>query len=154
MTGGRSNPWAALGAPGSIVIDAIILVAYLDGGDPFGHAAAVLLDELVAPGIHPAVISAVTVTECLVRPFRAGPDAVRLASTFLAHFPNLRIRPVDADVATEAARIRASTGLRAPDALVLATATVEGIDTVVTADEGWRRAAASLGGVRVVVPAA
>jgi predicted nucleic acid-binding protein len=141
---------ARVGPAGPIVIDTSVLVAYLDGGDAFGPAAAILLDELVAPGTHPATVSAVTVTECLVHPFRAGPEALRLAATFLEHFPNLRVRVVDGDVATEAARIRALVGLRTPDALVLATAVVDGIGTVVTTDGGWRRAVELLEGVRLV----
>ena len=150
MTGGGTDVGAILGAPGPIVLDTSIVVAYLDGSDQFGPLAAFLFDDFVAPGTHPATISAVTVTECLVRPFRAGPEAVTLASTFLGHFPNLRVRAVDPEIATEAARIRALTGLRTPDALVLATAVVDAIGTVVTADAGWRRAASMLTGVRLV----
>ena len=155
MTDARAGLTAdQLGPPGAIVIDASILVAYLDGSDAFGEVAAHLLDDLVAPGTYPATVSAITVTECLVRPFRVGPEAVVLASTFLEHFPNLQVRPVDVTVATEAARIRAMTGLRAPDALVLATAIVDGIGTVVTADGTWGRAVGILGGPRLVVPIA
>ncbi len=150
MTVAGANVQDRLGAPERIVIDTSIVVAYLDGGDAFGPASAALFDDLVAPGTHPATVSAVTVTECLVRPFRAGPEAVTLAATFLAHFPNLQVRVVDAAVATEAARIRALTGLRTPDALVLATAVVEGIGTVVTVDGGWRRAVQMLEGIRLV----
>ena len=150
MTVGGADVAAMLGAPGPIVLDTSIVVAYLDGSDPFGPLAAVLFDDLVADGTHPATISAVTVTECLVRPFRAGQEAVTLATTFLGHFANLRVRAVDAEIATEAARIRALTGLRTPDALVLATAIADGIGTVVTADAGWRRAVSMLAGLRLV----
>ena len=142
---------ALLGPPGPIVIDASLVVAYLDGNDVFGAVAAMLFDDLVGPGEYPATVSAVTVTECLVRPFRAGPEAATLVSTFLAHFPNLRVRAVDFEVAAEAARIRAAAGLRTPDALVLATAVVDGVGTVVTADGGWGLAAGQLPDVRLVI---
>jgi predicted nucleic acid-binding protein len=150
VTDARGEIRDRLGPPGPIVVDTSVLVAYLDGSDAFGPAAAAILDDLVAPGTHPATMSAVTMTECLVRPFRAGPEAVTIASTFLSHFPNLHIRVIDAEVATEAARIRALTGLRTPDALVLATAIVDGVGTVVTADGGWRTAVSILGGLRLV----
>jgi predicted nucleic acid-binding protein len=140
----------ALGPARPVVIDTSVLIAYLDGGEVTSASAAVLIDELVALGSHPAVISAVTVTECLVRPFRAGPSAVSTVATFLGHFPNLRVRPVDTAVATEAAHVRAVTGLRTPDALVLATALVEGIETVVTADDRWPAAARAIEGLRIV----
>ena len=67
-------------------------------------------------------MSAVTVTECLVRPFRAGPEAATLVSTFLAHFPNLRVRAVDFEVAAEAAVIARD---RDVDALYVKTLLVD-----------------------------
>lgn len=139
-----------LGNPGPVVIDTSVLIAYLDGGEVFSGAATVLLDQFVAEGLHPAVISAVTVTECLVRPFHAGPTAVATVATFLGHFPNLRVRSIDQEVATEAARVRALTGLRTPDALVIATALVEDIATLVTGDGRWERAISGFEGLRVV----
>jgi predicted nucleic acid-binding protein len=146
----RPSLLAALGGPGPIVIDTSVLIAYLDGGEVFSRASAVLLDQLVAGGSHPAVISAVTVTECMVLPFRASSSAVVTAATFLGHFPNLRVRPIDHEVAMEAARVRALTGLRTPDALVIATALVEGIATLVTGDGQWERAIGGFEGLRVV----
>ena len=146
----RPSLLEALGNPGSIVIDTSVLIAYLDGGEVFSPAATFLLDQLVAGGSHPAVISAVTVTECLVRPFRAGPAAVATAATFLGHFPNLRVRPIDHVVSMEAARVRALTGLRTPDAIVIATALVEDIATIVTGDKQWDRALSDFEGLRVV----
>ena len=146
----RPSLLEALGNPGSIVIDTSVLIAYLDGGEDFSPAATFLLDQLVAGGSHPAIVSAVTVTECMVRPFRAGPSAVSTAATFLGHFPNLRVRPIDHEVAMEAARVRALTGLRTPDALVIATALVEGIATIVTGDKQWERAIGGYEGLRVV----
>ena len=50
----------------------------------------------------------------------------------------------------EAARVRAITGLRTPDALVVATALVDGIPTVVSADDQWQGALASFPALRLV----
>jgi predicted nucleic acid-binding protein len=146
----RPSLLEALGGPGPIVVDTSVLIAYLDGGDALSAAATLLLDQLVAGGSHPAIVSAVTVTECMVRPFRSSPSAVVTAATFLGHFPNLRVRPIDHEVAIEAARVRALTGLRTPDALVIATALVAGIATIVAGDKRWDRAIDGLDGVRVV----
>ena len=146
----RADLARELGPPGPVVIDTSVVIAYLDGGDAFSATANVLLDDLVAGGTHPAVLSAVTVTECLVRPYRAGPEAVSTVAAFLGHFPNLRVRPIDAEVASEAARVRALTGLRTPDAMVIATALAEGVPFVVTADGGWRRVSDVVAGLRVI----
>ena len=146
----RPSLLESLGSPGPIVVDTSVLIAYLDGGELFSRAATILLDQLVAGGSHPATISAVTVTECMVRPFRASPSAVVTASAFLGHFANLRVRPIDHEVAMEAARVRALTGLRTPDALVIATALVEDVATLVTGDGQWERALSRFEGLRVV----
>ena len=60
------------------------------------------------------------------------------AEGFLRHFGDLRLIDVDYDVAREAARIRAEAGLRTPDALILASAMVAGVDMLVTNDRAWK----------------
>ncbi len=146
----RATLLAALSASGPVVIDTSVVISYLNGGDAFSDAAAIVFDDLVADGSHPATLSAVTVTECLVHPFRAGPAAAATVGTFLTHFANLHVRTIDADLAVQAARVRALTGLRTPDAMVIATAVVDGIPTVVSADDRWRKAIALLPGLRLV----
>ncbi len=76
----------------------------------------------------------VTVEEILVRPFRSGASAVALAEGFLRHFAEIRLIEVDYEIAREAARVRAATGMRTPDALILATAVITSVDIVVTND--------------------
>jgi predicted nucleic acid-binding protein len=51
---------------------------------------------------------------------------------------DLDLVPVTYDVAREAARIRAATDLRMPDALIVATARVSDADVLVTGDRSWR----------------
>jgi len=141
-----ANGLRAAFTPGSpIVLDSSAVLAYLNGTDVVAPAATIVIDELVASGANAAVVSAMLVTETLVRPFRAGTAAVGTIETFLRHFPNLRIRDVDYDIAREAARVRAITGLKTPDAIVLATALTEGIDTVVANDDRWQTAIGRLG---------
>ena len=48
------------------------------------------------------------------------------------------------DIAREAARIRAVSGFRTPDALIIATAIVVEADILVTNDRSWRAAAEAL----------
>lgn len=147
-----ANGLRAAFAPGSpIVLDSSAVLAYLNGTDVVASAAAIVIDELVAEGANAAVVSALLATETLVRPFRAGTAAIGTVETFLRHFPNLRIRDVDYDIAREAARVRALTGLKTPDAIVLATALTERIDTIVANDDRWQTAIARLGATLTLV---
>ena len=144
----RATLVKAIGA-GPLVLDSSVILSYLHGSDTFSAAAALVLDEVVGPDA-PAVLSAVTVTEILVRPFRASGSAVAVAELFLRHAADVTVRAIDYDVAREAARVRALTGLKTPDALIVATALVEGIETVVSIDDRWRNAIQRLGEARLV----
>ena len=127
-----------LPAGASVLVDTSVVLAYLAGGEPASSDAEDLFDGLVATGRNPALLSAVTVGEILVRPFRAGPAAVAIAEGFLRHFADMRIISVDFEVAREAAQIRASTNLPMPDTLIVASARIAGADVVVTGDRSWR----------------
>lgn len=94
----------------------------------------------------------VTVQEILVRPFRTGTSAVAVAEGFLRHFAEIRLIEVGYEIAREAARVRAATGMRTPDALILATALVAPVDILVTNDRASAaRAEAVAPGLRLCV---
>jgi predicted nucleic acid-binding protein len=136
----RAAVKAAIPAGATILFDTSAVLAYLSGVEPTSAAAAAVIDGCVATGRNPAVVSAISVTELLVRPLRAdSPAAARLVDDFLAHFPNLRVEPVSIEIARAAARIRASTSAPTPDALILATAVVASASSVVGNDAGWSR---------------
>ena len=123
----------------SVLIDSSVVLAYLAGGEPGSAKAVELFDAFLATGRNPASLSMVTVAEILVRPFRRGPAAVATAEAFLQHFADMRLVPVTYEVAREGARLRASTDLPMPDALIVASAIVAGADVVVTVDRSWRQ---------------
>ena len=124
----------------TILLDTSAILAYLSGAEPTSAAAAVILDRMVATGRNPAVLSAVTVTDTLVRPMRSGSEqTVHLVEAFLEHFPNLRVEPVTFAVARRAAAIRASTAAPTPDSLILATGAVTGATFAIANDVGWAR---------------
>jgi predicted nucleic acid-binding protein len=132
---------AAIDPGVSLVVDTSAILAYLDGTELVSDAAAFVLDRLIATGRNSAVVSAVSVTEALVRPLRArSASATGTIEAFLRSFPNLSIEPVTYEIAREAARIRAATALRTPDTLILATASVLGSGVVVANDDRWRGA--------------
>jgi len=139
----------ALPAGASLLIDTSVVLAYLTGSEPTSPLATRLFDSLIATGRNPAALSTVTVQEILVRPFRRGSAAVATAEGFLRHFADMRIVDVSYEIAREAARIRSVSGLRTPDALIIATAVVTAADVILTNDLSWKAAIDAGAGLRV-----
>ncbi len=111
-----------------IVLDATVLIAYLDGDDDH-HAAA---ETLLAETIHDDLgANPLTLAEVLVVPVRNG----RLEPVQAA-LGDLEVNelPFPPDTAVRLARLRASTGLKLPDCCVLLAAEDEGA-TVASFDE-------------------
>ncbi len=127
-----------------LILDTSVVLSYLNGTDRIAPAAAIVVDELVATGLNRAAVSTISVTEALVRPFKVGPATVAVVETFLRHFANLDIVEVDYDVARTAAEVRATTGLKTPDATVVATALLRG-GLIVANDARWQTAVSSVG---------
>jgi predicted nucleic acid-binding protein len=138
-----------------LLIDSSVVLAYLAGSEGSSLDAVDLFDGAIATGRNPASISAITVAEILVRPYRSGTAAVATIEGFLAHLDVMRIVAIDADVARQAARIRAATNLPMPDAVIVASAVITNADVIVTSDRTWRRRlAASIGEIEIVEIAA
>lgn len=136
----RASLEEAIPAGAPILLDSSTILAYLSGGEAVSAAATVVLDGFVAGGRNGAVISAVTVTEVLVRPFRAASEsALRAVEAFLGHFPNLTVVPIDFGCAREAARIRALSAAPTPDAAILASGRAAGVRVAVANDARWAR---------------
>lgn len=118
-----------------MVADASWVIALRDPDDPHHRAAASLnrstIDDVIV--LHP-----VTLAECLVGPAILGQldDAAAAARSSFA------IATVDADAPLRWAALRASTGLRLPDSIVLDTALVGGASTILTFDQ-WLGAEAT-----------
>lgn len=93
------------------------------------------------------VTSAVTLLEVLVVPYRAGnlPLANRYEA-LLNRSRGVRLREIDQGLLRAAAQLRATAGVRTPDALQLAAALAEGCTAFVTND----RRLPSLPGLRIL----
>jgi predicted nucleic acid-binding protein len=88
--------------------------------------------------IH-VVTSTLTLTEVLVQPYRrADHDLVREYSEILLKAPNLTLIPVSATIAEDAARLRASMGLKTPDAIQVASALAGHASTLLTNDSRFK----------------
>ena len=102
-----------------VVLDSSVLIALISPKD-FHHEAAI--DATSAN--HQYLISAVTLSESLVMPFRTNvKTAERIRATIEKAVT--AVVPINADIATLAAQARATLTLKMPDALISATATHE-----------------------------
>jgi len=83
-----------------------------------------------------AFTSTLSLTECLVQPFRA--KALELAArykTLFYHFPHLSVIAVDTEIAERAAWLRSQYRLRTPDAIQIATGIASACQVFLTNDE-------------------
>ncbi len=122
-----------------IAIDTVSFIYFLERHPTYYHSAKNLF-ERIEKGKIEAVASTLVLTELLVPAFRAddlsrAQDVLRL----LTHFPHLTLIEVTASIAFEASRIRATSSLRTPDALHLATALMQKVDWFVTNDKAFTR---------------
>ncbi|MCA1696206.1 MAG: type II toxin-antitoxin system VapC family toxin [Actinobacteria bacterium] len=121
-----------------IVLDASVLIAYLDAEDAQHRSAESLLAREIDDefGVNP-----LTLAEVLVGPSRTGRlDAARSALRELEVIE----QPFPADTAVQLVRLRADTGARMPDCCVLLAAQTAGA-RVAAFDDQLIRAAAKLG---------
>ncbi len=110
-----------------IILDASVLIAFLDGEDNHHAAAEQLLTEAVDDDL---AVNSLTLAEVLVPPFRDGRLQPALAAL---HALEVQELPLRADTAVRLVRLRATTGLTMPDCCVLlaaedATASVASFD--------------------------
>ena len=117
-----------------VVLDASVLIAFLDSTDTHHTRAVAAIaarrtDELVTP--------ASAYAKTLVRPFQEGAAALARAEQFFTAFA-IRIEPLSREIARRAAELRSRrTGLKLPDAIVLATTDSLSATLVLTADATW-----------------
>ena len=134
-----------------VLLDTTAIAAYLDESEATHRLTRYILDDLVATGRNPAIISMITVMELLVRPLRATPSGHHTLLAFLRNHPNLTSVPVDLQVAQDAAFLRAASRLSPPDALVVGTGLAAQVGHLVTNDRKWSTKLASMSDrVRVV----
>lgn len=121
------------------VLDAGVLIGFLETADSHNAAATSALRRLIKRGAR-LVVSSATYSEVLVEPMRRGPAWVQRAEAGLRHLPGFELVDVDVDIARRAAYRRAETaGLRLPDALVVSTADLQKAEAVLTTDQRLAR---------------
>lgn len=121
-----------------MVLDASVLIAYLDAEDAQHDTAVSLLAREIDDDF---AANPLTLAEVLVGPTRTGRLDAALAA--LRHL-DVAERPFPTDTAARLARLRADTGLRMPDCCVLLAAQ-DSAARVAAFDERLRKAAERLG---------
>jgi predicted nucleic acid-binding protein len=99
-----------------IVLDASVLIAFLDGDDNHHGAAEQLLTEVIDDGL---AVNSLTLAEVLVAPVRHGRLNGALAALQALEVQELAF---PANTAVRLAQLRADTGLQMPDCCVLLAA--------------------------------
>jgi len=121
---------------GLTVLDAGVLIGFLDGNDAHHAAANRALSEALGRKDRLA-LPASAYAETLVGPSRRGAASVAIVRDLVERVP-IEILPLDADVAVVAAGLRARhRSLKLPDALVIAMAHHHDADHLITTDRGW-----------------
>jgi predicted nucleic acid-binding protein len=121
---------------GLTVLDAGVLIGFLDTNDAHHAAASTALRDAYDRGDHLA-LPASAFTEMLVGPHRKGPEAVETATGLIERLP-VRVVPLEVEIAVAAAALRARhRSLKLPDALVVATASHLDADHLITTDGRW-----------------
>ena len=124
---------------GTVYLDANGFIYSIERIDPYRS----LLDTLwltVSTWKVKVVTSELTLLEVLVKPLKVG-DATTatLFRTVLKHTPDVQMLPITESVLEAAANLRATLGLKTPDAIHVATALLNNSTLFVTNDSAFRR---------------
>ena len=121
-----------------IGIDSNVLIYLLEGSGHLADAAGELIDG-IAEGLADGVLATLAVAEICSGPAEAGlTDLVERYADELRSLDNVRLVPLSAEVAADAAAMRGRSGLSLADAIHLASATSSGATAFVTNDRRIR----------------
>jgi len=124
-----------------IALDSNVLVYLLEAVEPLALPARQLLNAIEA-GRAAGVLSVIGLAEVCAGPAKRGDLAlVERYADALGSLPGLRIQPITAEVAVDAAVIRGARSIGLPDAIHLATARAAGATAFVTNDHRIRGSA-------------
>ena len=129
----------SLPAQGVVYADANSIIYRVEQVQPYLVVAAPLWDALDA-GHQEVFTSELSVLEVLVKPMRMGDSSIEnLFRKVLYQTRGFSLAPISRTVLEEAARLRATTGLKTPDAIHAATALLARCTLFVTNDPAFRR---------------
>ncbi|MCK4503257.1 MAG: PIN domain-containing protein [Desulfuromonadales bacterium] len=122
-------------------LDTVTLIYFLEQHPQYYQAAKKIFKKIEAGEIS-AVISTLVFAELLVPAFRSKENKrAEKVVRILSNFPNLKIIPLTVKISTAAAHLRATHGLRTPDAIHAATALESKTRGIITNDKGFQKIA-------------
>ena len=126
-----------LPASGLVYLDANSVIYTVEKHPVYGPLLQSLWQAAQARAIE-VVSSELVVMETLVGPYKSGDTSVEKAYEQALLGTDMRLLPITQVILRQAARLRAATKLRTPDALHAATAMNAGCARFVTNDAGFR----------------
>ncbi|MGB8259683.1 MAG: PIN domain-containing protein [Terracidiphilus sp.] len=122
-----------------VFLDTNIFVYLFEDEGPRGLRATEIFNEISLRGDE-VLTSALTLGELLVKPI--GANDLALADRYRMAFRSAAVRviPFDETAGEKYARVRQDRGIKAPDAIQLATAAAAGCDLFITNDDRLTRA--------------
>jgi predicted nucleic acid-binding protein len=123
-----------------VYLDTNVFIYGIEGFEQFEDGIDALFSAVDQGNIE-AVTSELTRAEALVKPFREGNTPLQqIYREVLQNRASFHLVPIARSLLVESARLRASTRLRLPDAIHLASAREMGCSTLVTNDDGFKAA--------------
>jgi predicted nucleic acid-binding protein len=129
--------WGGLQESDLVVVDTAPLI-YLLENNPLAASFEGLF-EAADQGRLQIAISTISLAEVLVGPLKHGRDA--LAKRYEKALASFELIAVSVEISITAARLRAGSGLRLPDAILAATALETGAAALVTHDRDFSKLA-------------
>lgn len=123
---------------GSVYVDANAIIYSVERVEPYRGLLAPMWEEAKA-GRFTLASSELVALETLIRPLRDGNTRLETLFRSILAAEEMDLIPATLTTWTDAARIRAATGLATPDALHAATALGAGCALFVTNDTDFRR---------------
>ncbi len=122
-----------------ICLDTMVFIYHFES-HPRYRSATLAVFESIERGEISAVTSVLSLLEVLTGVRKAGNPALEKQYRWVFRsFPNLKLIPVDEEVAEEGSWLRAKYGIRTPDAIQIGAALVSGSDGFVTNDTTLKR---------------
>ncbi|MGH8134307.1 MAG: type II toxin-antitoxin system VapC family toxin [Steroidobacteraceae bacterium] len=119
---------------GRIAVDTVVFIYFIEEHPRFSPVVEPLFSE-ADRGNRELVTSALTLLEVMVVPYRVGNLALaERYEQLLTRSRGIRLINISRDQLRAAAQLRATAGIKAPDALQLAAALTAGCTTFVTND--------------------
>ncbi len=122
-----------------IGLDSSIFIYHLEDHPRYSPLTEIIFNAL-EKGANKGITSYLTLMEILVKPKAEGLiNVVRDYEYYLATFPNLTFYEMGLEVAQKASDLRAEEGIKAPDAIQLATTMLHGATGFLTNDKVFER---------------